>query len=71
MYSLNVYMKDELRFKCLSVGMSGQKTITIEQEPIQGNHLYAMPPGKATIYKATIVACFVLTWFVFNPIMNV
>ena len=40
-------MKDELRFKCLSVGMSGQKSI--KEEPIQGSHLYAMPPGKLTI----------------------
>ena len=38
-------MKDELRFKCLSVGMSGPKAI--EEEPIRGNHLYAMPPGKS------------------------
>ena len=38
-------MKDELRFKCLSVGMSGPNEV--EQEPIQGRHLFAMPPGKS------------------------
>lgn len=45
LYVLSVYMKDELRFKCLSVGMSGPNEV--EQEPIQGRHLFAMPPGKS------------------------
>lgn len=44
LYSLKVYMKDELQFKCLSVGMSGHTFV--KEEPIQGNQLYAMPPGK-------------------------
>ncbi|XP_020603203.1 uncharacterized protein LOC110042195 [Orbicella faveolata] len=43
LYSLNVYMKDELQFKCLSVGMRGEKAT--EEDPIQGSRLYAMPPG--------------------------
>lgn len=36
-------MKDELQFKCLSVGISGPK---FKQEPIQGSHLFVMPSGK-------------------------
>ena len=40
-------MKEELSFKCLSVGMSG--TRAIEQDPIQGKHLFVMPPGKTSM----------------------
>ena len=44
LYALNVYMKEELQFKCLSVGMSGPAGI--QQDPIQGDHLFSAPPGK-------------------------
>ncbi|XP_068718037.1 uncharacterized protein [Montipora capricornis] len=43
LYALNVYMKEELQFKCLSVGMSGPAGI--QQDPIQGDHLFSAPPG--------------------------
>lgn len=38
-------MKDELQFKCLSVGMRGEKAT--EEDPIHGRHLYVMPPGES------------------------
>lgn len=38
-------MKDELQFKCLSVGMRGKQGT--EEDPIHGSNLYAMPPGKS------------------------
>ena len=44
LYALQVYMKEEMQFKCLSVGISDQTFI--KEEPIQGNHLYAFPPGE-------------------------
>ena len=40
-------MKDELQFKCLSVGMREEKAT--EEDPIQGSRLYAMPPGKSHV----------------------